>query len=104
MVAAGFQNYDHPKFTIDGQHTELAYSHLDQGAWERHVYGPIAIPLSGDRCLIQMRRIGTPKIRVNTVISSNNPEVHISSSLVLLDYVADLRLHRGSQDLADCTD
>lgn len=96
MVATGFQNYDHPRFSIDGQEIELVYSRLDQESWERHVYGPVTIPLSGERCVIQMRRIGTPKIRVNTTISSNNPGVHVCSSLVLLDYIADLRLHGGS--------
>ncbi|SKO16264.1 hypothetical protein [Mycobacteroides abscessus] len=95
MVATGFKNYNHPKFTIDGQEVELAYSCLDGEAWERHAYGPIIISLDSDRHQIQMRRIGTPKIRVNLSISSNNPDVRVDSSLVLLDYVASLTLHRN---------
>ncbi|SHT79759.1 Uncharacterised protein [Mycobacteroides abscessus subsp. abscessus] len=104
MVATDFRNYHHPKFIADEQEITLGHQQIDQGDWERHAYGPLAIPLSGNQCRIQMRRIGTPKIRVKTYVRSNNLDVRVGSSLVLLDYVAEFTVRRGASGIADGPD
>ena len=96
IVANGFRKYDHPRFLVNGETVETEHERLDDGNWERHQYAPFTIALDRKKHRIQMRRIGTPKIRVNMTIRSNNPNVVMSSSLVLLDYVADLTVTKNS--------
>lgn len=100
LVANGFRNYGHPKFVFDGQEHELEHGYVDEGNWDRHNYGPKTFELNGDNHRVQMRRLGTSKIRVNTYVQSDNPSVRIRSTLVLLDYAADIRITRPSSDVA----
>lgn len=90
LVANGFRNYQHPRFQLDDEDQQLDYDYVDEGKWDRHVYGPMTFHLEGRRHRFQMRRLGTPKIRVSTYVRSDNPGLRVRSTLVLLDYVADL--------------
>lgn len=104
LVAKDFRNYRHPRFMFDGEDQELTSEYEQQGDWERHSYGPRTFELSNASHRIQMRRLGTPKIRVSTYVQSDNPAVRVRSTLILLDYVADLTIVRTDESGAAAND
>lgn len=92
MVANGFESYRHPRLLLDGSQLKVEHRRVDQGDWERHLYGPIRFELGGCERQFTMRRIGTMDMRTHTIIRSNNPDVEVRSSLQYLSYVIDFQM------------
>ncbi len=90
MVTQGFRGYAHPRFLLNDKEVGMPHRRADRGDWERHIYGPTSISIGKEtECHFHMRRIGTPKMRINTILRSNNPQVDVTSTLMYLTYALD---------------
>lgn len=96
MVANGFVRYGHPRHLVNGVELDPRHRRVDQGKWERHLYGPIELDLRGGDRQFVLRRIGTSRLRVHTTIRSDNPAVDVRSSLQSLSHVLEFVV--GGQD------